>query len=375
LSFEICQCELPPRRDLRLDAIRGIALWFIFIDHIPDNVCHWLTMLHYGFSDTTEVFMFVSGVTCALAYREVQRCDGWWAVISHTLRRGWEIYLAFLMLVVGLAVLVYWAGGGALADDANVRVFLEQPGEAMTRAMLLQYRPVNTDVLPNFVLFHVLFAPLLWMLLKIPKIAFWSSALLYLLIQLYGWNLPGWPHNPWYFNPFAWQFLVVIGAWWVMTGRSRFRPLLVSGPVVALAAAYVVFALVVTLSWSFEPLQALIPPFLAKLIYPIDKPDLDPLRLMHVLSIAVLVARFVPQDWRGLSAPWLRGAVRCGENSLEIYCLSVLLSLIAHVFLTKVAGGVPAQIAVSAVGIALLTAFATLTTWIGIGSQRQARLF
>jgi hypothetical protein len=305
----------------------------------------------------------------------VQRRDGWWAVISHTLRRGWEIYMAFLSLIIGLAVLVYWAGGGALADETNVRVFLEQPGEALTRALLLQYRPVDTDVLPNFVLFHLLFAPLLWLLLRSPAIAFAGSALLYLLVQLYGWNLPEWPHNVWYFNPFAWQFLVVIGAWWVMTGRKRFRRLLVSPAVVTLAAAYLVFALVVTLSWSIAPLQGLIPPFLAKLIYPIDKPDLDPLRLLHVLSIAVLVARFVPEDWRGLSTSVLRGAVRCGENSLEIYCLSVLLSLVAHVFLTRVSGGVPAQIAVSAIGIGLLVAFATLTTWIGIGSQRQAKLF
>jgi len=29
--------------------------------------------------------MFVSGVTCALAYGNVQRTDGWPAVISHTI--------------------------------------------------------------------------------------------------------------------------------------------------------------------------------------------------------------------------------------------------------------------------------------------------
>jgi hypothetical protein len=27
-------------RDLRLDAGRGLALWFIFLDHVPDNHCH-----------------------------------------------------------------------------------------------------------------------------------------------------------------------------------------------------------------------------------------------------------------------------------------------------------------------------------------------
>jgi hypothetical protein len=54
------------RRDLRLDACRGLALWFIFIDHIPDNALAWLTLRNYGFSDATEVFVFVSGYTCCL---------------------------------------------------------------------------------------------------------------------------------------------------------------------------------------------------------------------------------------------------------------------------------------------------------------------
>jgi hypothetical protein len=55
-------------RDLRLDACRGLALWFIFINHVPDNALIWLTPRNYGFSDTSEVFVFVSGYTCMLAY-------------------------------------------------------------------------------------------------------------------------------------------------------------------------------------------------------------------------------------------------------------------------------------------------------------------
>src|SRR3982074_2327085 len=54
-------------RDLRVDTCRGLALWFIFIDHIPDNALTWLTLRNYGFSDTAEVFVFVSGCTCMLA--------------------------------------------------------------------------------------------------------------------------------------------------------------------------------------------------------------------------------------------------------------------------------------------------------------------
>jgi OpgC protein len=59
---------------------------------------------------------------------------------------------------------------------------------------------------------------------------------------------------------------------------------------------------------------------------------------------------------------------------LSIYCLGVLLSLAAHVLLMRFSGGVAAQVAVSAVGILILVAFATLSTWIGIGSRRQPKL-
>ncbi|HEY7843422.1 MAG TPA: OpgC domain-containing protein [Bradyrhizobium sp.] len=361
-------------RDLRLDVCRGIALWFIFLDHIPDNVCSWLTMRHYGFSDATEVFMFVSGVTCALAYGRIQRCDGWWSVVGHTLRRGWEIHMAFLSLIVALVVMVYMAGESRWADVTNTRVLLQHPGAALARATVLQYRPVNTDVLPTFVLFHLLFAPLLWLLLKAPNVAIAASALLYGLVQLYGWNLPGWPINEWYFNPFAWQFLVVLGAWWVVAGRKRFRPVLISRPFVGLAVIYLLFALVIALSWSLLPLQALVPPFVAKAIYPIDKTDLDPLRLFHFLAIAILVARLVPSDWPGLMSLVLRGAIRCGENSLEIYCLGVMLSLAAHMLLSHFSGGIAAQIVVSTAGVMMLVAFATLSTWIRIASRRQPEL-
>jgi len=363
-----------PDRDLRLDACRGIALWFIYLNHIPDNVWSWLTPRHYGFSDATEIFMFVSGATCALAYGAVQRSDGWWAVVSHTLRRGLEIYVAFLTLILAMVVVVYWTGNDQLADDANVNILLQQPGAALAHAMTLQYRPVNTDILPVFVLYHLLFAPLLWFLLKAPSAVLAVSALLYVLVRIYGWNLPHWPAGDWYFNPFAWQFLVVLGAWWVVVGRKRLGALTSSCPMVALATAYLVFSLIVALSWSFKSLEALIPQFLARLIYPIDKSDLDPLRLLHFLAIAIVVARFVPAGWQSLTRPVLRGAVRCGENSLEIYWIGVLLSLAAHLLLLRIGNAAAAQAAVSAAGIFLLVGCATLLTWIEIPSRRRTKL-
>jgi hypothetical protein len=362
-------------RDLRLDACRGIALWFIFLDHIPGNIGSWLTLSHYGFSDTSELFMFVSGVTCALAYGQVQRRDGWFAVVSHTVRRSWEIYAAFLTLTVACVVMVYLVGGGQFADETNTRIVLEHPGPALAHAASLQYRPVDTDVLPTFVLFHFLFAPLLWLLLKAPDLALGASLLLYVLVQHFGWNLPQWPINQWYFNPFAWQVLVVLGAWWELRGRFLLNSWMGLRSVTGIAALYLLFAFLVTLGWSYKPLEAAVPQVLVDLIYPIDKSDLDPLRLLHFLAIAILVAAFVPREWKGLATPILRGAIRCGENSLEIYSAGVLLSLGGRILLVKVSSGFAMQVAVSISGVAVLVAIATLLTRIKIASRSEPRLF
>ena len=35
---------VPGGRDLRLDLFRGLALWLIFLDHIPANVVNWITI-------------------------------------------------------------------------------------------------------------------------------------------------------------------------------------------------------------------------------------------------------------------------------------------------------------------------------------------
>jgi hypothetical protein len=355
-------------RDRRIDACRGIALWWIFLDHVPNNIGSWLTLRNYGFGDAAEIFMFVSGVTCALAYGKALRSDGWTAVIRRTLRRSWDIYVAFLLLTLACAILVHLAGG-RLADESNTRILLDQPGATLARAAILQYRPANTDVLPIFVLLHLLFAPLLWLLLRWPNVTLGASLALYALVHVFGWTFPGWPNGHWAFNPLAWQLLVVLGAWWMLDDK-RVRPWLTSRTVLGLAVLYLLFSLVIALSWRIKPLEALIPQALAKL-HPLDKSNLDPLRLLHFLAIAVLAAWFVPRNWRGLTTPVMRGAICCGQNSLPIYCLGVLLAFAGHMALFGISDGLAMQIAVSLVGIAAMIATATLLNLISIKPRQQ----
>jgi hypothetical protein len=365
--------EPPPvgfDRDPRIDACRGIALWWIFLDHIPNNIGSWLTLRNYGFSDAAEVFMFISGVTCALAYGRARRCEGWSGVIRRSLRRGWDIYAAFLLLTLACAIMVYLAGGDHLADESNTRVLFEHPGAALAHAAILQYRPVNTDILPMFVVYHVVFAPLLWLLLRVPNVTLSASLLLYALVHVFGWTVPAWHHTAWFFNPLAWQLLIVLGAWWVIEGK-RLRQWVTSRTALVLAVLYLAFSLIIALSWSIKSLEPLVPQTLTNLFFPLDKSNLNPLRVLHFLALAILAARFVPHTWRRPMTSVMRGAICCGENSLPIYCLGVLLALASHVVLLDISDELVMQIALSLSGILMMIVAAMLLNSTRIKPKRQ----
>lgn len=351
------------RRDLRLDACRGLALWFIFIDHIPGNAFDWLTLRNYGFSDTSEVFVFVSGYTCMLAYGGALRRQGWPTVIVRSLRRSLEIYAAFLLLVIAYLALVWATGSSFYRDETNTRVFFDNPGIALIHLLALHYTPVNTDILPLFVMLHFGFPIVLWLLVRNAAIALTASFLLYMMVQLYSWNLPAWPAREAYFNPLAWQLLFVVGAYSAAPGAARLAAISRSPVTVLLATSLVIFSLVVTLSWRIEPLKWLIPDRIEALIYPIYKTHLAPVRLVHFLALMLLVMRFLSPARRGPLKPWAVAMIRCGENSLSIYCFSVLASFLGFVILREISSGLAMDAIVSAAGIASMIAVASLLTW------------
>lgn len=364
------------RRDLRLDACRGLALWFIFIDHIPDNSLSWLTLRNYGFSDTSEVFVFVSGCTCMLAYGGALIEQGWRTIIVRALRRAWEIYAAFLILVIVYVALVWIIGDGhRYVDETNTGFYFHNPGPTIVHTVLVLFAPVNTDILLTFVILHAAFPLLLWLMTRSATVTLVLSFLLYLMVQLFSWHVPAWPSGELYFNPFAWQFLFVIGAWYAYEGTARLRPIVQSRALLVLAIAYLAFALLVALSWQFEALEWLIPTAVTKSIYPIYKSHLAPVRLLHFVSLAIVVSRLTPLEWHGPIRPLMMAMIRCGENSLSMYCLGVLLAFVAHAVLIDVSPSLAMQLAVSIAGIVVMVVFATFLTWETQFDRRGPKLF
>jgi hypothetical protein len=356
-----------PERDLRLDLFRGIALWLIFLDHIPENVVNWFTIRNYGFSDATEIFIFISGYTAAFVYGRAMHERGYLIASARILRRAWQIYVAHIFLfTIFMAEIAYVAAtfdNPLYAEEMNILDFLKQPDVTIFQALLLKFKPVNMDVLPLYIVLLLLFPPALAMLMWQPAFALSCSALLYVLTWSFEWNLPAYPNGVWFFNPFAWQLLFVFGAWCALGGAKRLAPVLQSRTVLAVAIAYLAFAFVITLTWSIEPLGRLVPNWLSEWMYPIDKTNLDVLRFAHFLALAAVTVRFIPRDWPGLKWPILQPAIRCGQHSLEIFCLGVFLAFAGQFVISEYSGGPLIQIAISFTGIIIMIGTANLISW------------
>jgi hypothetical protein len=354
-------------RDLRLDLFRGVALWLIFLDHIPENVVNWFTIRNYGFSDATEIFIFISGYTAAFVYGRAMRERGFLIAGARILRRAWQIYVAHIFLfTIFMAEIAYVAAtfdNPLYAEEMNILDFLKQPDVTIFQALLLKFKPVNMDVLPLYIVLLLLFPPALAMLMWQPAFALAASALLYVLTWNFDWNLPAYPNGVWFFNPFAWQLLFVFGAWCALGGAKRLRPVLQSRAILAVAIAYLAFAFVITLTWYIEPLGRLVPNWLSEWMYPIDKTNLDVLRFAHFLALAAVTVRFVPRDWPGLKSPILQPAIRCGQHSLEIFCLGVFLAFAGQFIIGEYSGGPLIQIAISITGIIIMIGTANLISW------------
>ena len=107
-------------------------------------------------------------------------------------------------------------------------------------------------------------------------------------------------------------------------------------------------------------------------MYPIDKTNLDVLRFAHFLALAAVTVRFVPRDWPALKSPILQPAIRCGQHSLEIFCLGVFLAFAGQFIISEWSGGPLLQTAISLLGILIMIATAQLDIVVQGASKGEA---
>lgn len=358
------------RRDLRLDVARGLALFFIFIDHIPENRFSALTLQALGFFDAAEAFIFLSGYTAALVYGRSLKRDGIVIMAARVYRRVWTLYVAHLFLFLVLSAIVSYviesSGSAIYAEESRVGDFLTEPHIALVRALTLEFQPTFLDILPLYIVLLAAFPLILILLARSRWLALIPSLLLYGAVYAFDIRLHGYPEgNPWFFNPLAWQLLFVIGAA-AGIARVQGRSLVAEAQwLVGPALAVTAIAFLIDLSWILHRFFDSVPALLASQIWPINKTDLSPFRLVNFLAVAFVAAWLVRSDAPWLASAWLRPVALAGKFSLHVFCFGIILSLVGHFVLVELSASLAMQAAVTIAGVAAMIGLAFLLSWYG----------
>jgi hypothetical protein len=225
--------------------------------------------------------------------------------------------------------------------------------------------------LPLYIVLLAAFPFVLPAVVRWPWVVIGVSLALYAATCRLNWNLPAYPDGKvWYFNPLAWQVVFHVGAACAVFGTGlswldRFRRTLTN-----LAIAFLLFAAFIALSWHYNPLERLVPTWVARVIYPIDKTNIDILRFLHFLAVAWLVRVAVPIDAPALKWRIWEPLRRCGEASLLIFCIGTFLALSGQVIVSHYEDSILSQIVVSILGIVIMCVAAYIAAWFKRGHAR-----
>ncbi|MCA0407227.1 MAG: OpgC domain-containing protein [Proteobacteria bacterium] len=352
-----------PGRDLRIDFFRGLALVMIFVNHLPYSPLSLATLRNWGLSDSAEVFVLLAGVAAALAYSRIFEQKGYLAGTRAVLARVRTLYGVHLLLFALIGV-ICWLGAQALGDSSYLGIFgyapfFEEPLRRLPEALALMFQPGYLDILPLYVVL-LGFIPLLIPLYRLHMLApLVVSLVLYAAMQWAPLHLPNTVQDGgvWFFNPFAWQVLFVIGFTMGQMIRSpKARPALPNAlrhTITAFAAFYTALAMLVVGPWreipGWENAWLVDPNLLAVA----NKSLLHPLRLFDILTKVWLVAQLIPASSAWLHSMLARPVVAMGRHSLPIFATSTVLA-VGGGMVIEALPEIPLSVAVNTVGILLM---------------------
>ena len=327
------------QRDPRLDVLRGMALVTIFINHVPGNVYEYLTSRNFGFSDAAEGFVLMSGIAAGLAYSKGFGKLPFTEAASRLWARARKLYFVHV-LIIAIAIAMLWAGLSFLGtEDLGRRVnflrLVAEPGGTLVGVLTLGHQLAYFNILPLYIAL-LLAAPLF---IVIGRRSLWAmigvSAAIWFVAGYYRINIPNFPGDGgWFFNPFSWQFLFVIGLAGGMAakqGRSLVPPM---RWLFWAAVAYLLFSLYwLWVTPGLFPGSERLPFFVAGF----DKTFLPGPRLLHVLALTYVLINLeiVEAFCRSRYASVLD---TLGRNSLPVFAsgsvLAMALQLYGEVFET-----------------------------------------
>jgi len=360
--------SMPTRRDSILDAVRGLCLVLMTINHLPGNRFQRFTYQSLGFVSAFEVFVFLSGLVTVWVYGTVW--DRWGLIaFSRRLARGaWRIYAVSMSATLFLVLLTLIGGSRFSAWRPLVIIGHSNVWSLLISVVTFRHTIAWISILRFYC----------WLLCLIPGILFLlrrgrERLLLALSVTIWG-GLQiyvarhGYAESGQMFVSLlqlaCWQLLYVLGS---ILGYRRVvsAPTLVPKckPLVPIfvAIAAVLFLLRQEFPFAIPGAHA----FLARHAWLADKQTLGPLRLLDFVVLLALVALVVqklgPKIKRLFVYPPLEFL---GQHSIYVYVWSMGTTYLGFLFQTQWhALGMPQQSAWILLAVLSLWVPAGLHSW------------
>ena len=354
------------RQPNAIDFWRGFALISIFINHIPGNAFERITHRNFSLSDSAELFVFLAGWSLRYAARgSGGKAPSPAALVLRLTGRSFQIHGAqFLISLLALALLAAAALGyqdPLILSWHHAEAFFQAPAPTLIGLALLLHQLGYFNILPLYVVLMHAAAPIA----LLDRLGSWQlfgvSLGIYAATLISEVNVPSWPvEGRWFLNPLAWQFLFVLGflAADPRRGIGRFahehmRWLIVPAVVVVIASAIATIG-------RFEPNPLAMPQ--PRLFFTFNKTFLSPARLIAFLSLAIVFASAFPYIFKAAPAV-SRYACMLGRQSLPVFCVGSLLSLLGQLVHYVAGSGFFVDIVVISIGLFGLGLTAWLSEW------------
>lgn len=356
--------------------LRGVSLLCIFVDHIPGDALNWVTLRNFGFSDAAEIFVMLAGFASLMAYGRSFARDGAGTGLRKIVLRCARLWLFQVgLLIVTIGIVWFWNRHYGLVDD-DVTPMLHAGTRGIVRGVTLRSQPSNLNILPLYILLLAAF-PLIYAgfrfrvwLTVLASALLWIGSNLMPNINL----INGLDGSFWFFDPFSWQFMFVLGALLATLMARSGGALPRLHWLTALCWVFLLVSFLEVFPWDAWGLPSLAPFDME----PPDKTHLAPLRLLHALALVYVVlsgpvsatGETSVRGWLGTARAFvLRGLTICGRHSLEVFSLGTVLALIGKLILSTFTTDWQMQVAINAVGMGGMLGLAWL---LEVGRKRPA---
>lgn len=314
-------------RDSRIDFLRGSVLLLIVADHVMYNETSWFALNDFFYFDAAACFIFMSGLVCGIVYSKMLLREGLLAVQRKALRRGLKLYLAqiAMLAIVSCLFLIFRRWEPLDAGVFGLRPMIERPREALPWALMLAYSPWLMDILKMYILLLALLPGALWLYHRKPMVAVGISLGLYSFAQRFHEISPrAYPNGTeWFWNPVAWQLLffgaVIIGYEKAVGSRQLPRSRFLTAFALAVAATVVVLCRSKFLGWEWT-----------------DRQKLAPMHVLGFASVAYLLSGGLKSEWAVWRSAIAQPIIRCGRNSLPVFCTGVVISYLVSMLLASI---------------------------------------